>query len=146
MEQLVVFTLDKEEYGLPISQVQEIIRHIEPRTVPGAPHSIQGVINLRSKILPVCHLQQALGLGGAGGEGQVDGKIVILESKSGTVGLIVDEVNEVLTVTGEQIDPADSAHGEYVRGIAKVGERLLVLLDPDGLLASLGIAADAIAA
>jgi purine-binding chemotaxis protein CheW len=146
VEQLVVFTLDKEEYGLPISQVQEIIRHMEPRTVPSAPHSIQGVINLRSKIIPVCHLQQALGLGGWSGDGQVDSKIVILESRSGTVGLIVDEVNEVLTVTEEQIDPADSAHGEYVRGIAKVGERLLVLLDPDAMFASLGIAANAIAA
>lgn len=146
MEQLVVFTLDQEEYGLPISQVQEIIRHMEPRTVPSAPHSIQGVINLRSKIIPVCHLQQALGLGGGGAGSTVESKIVILESQSGTVGLIVDEVNEVLTVTEEQIDAADSAHGEYVRGIAKVGERLLVLLDPDAMFTSLGIAAHEIAA
>ena len=62
MHQLVVFSLGAEEYGLPITTVQEIIRYTRPRTAPAASAMVSGVINLRSKVIPVCDLGQALGL------------------------------------------------------------------------------------
>jgi purine-binding chemotaxis protein CheW len=132
MQQLVVFSLGQEEYGLPITQVQEIIRYTEPRTIPSAYRSVRGVINLRGKIIPVCDLRERLGLSGEPGS---EGKIVILESATGTAGVIVDEVDEVLTVDDEQLEEPPAARGEHVRAVAKVDERLLVLLDPDELLA-----------
>ena len=101
MQQLVVFSLGNEEYGLPITQVQEIIRYAEPRTIPNAVRSVRGVINLRGKIIPVCDLKQGLGLDGQDGG---ERKIVIVESSLGTAGLIVDEVDEVLTVDDEQLE------------------------------------------
>src|SRR4051812_37624313 len=101
MQQLVVFSLGNEEYGLPITQVQEIIRYTEPRTIPSAFPSVRGVINLRGKIIPVCDLKQRLGLYNADG---AEGKIVIVESQAGTAGVIVDEVDEVLTVSDDQLE------------------------------------------
>jgi purine-binding chemotaxis protein CheW len=134
-QQLVVFSLGQEEYGLPITQVQEIIRYSEPRTIPSAYASVRGVINLRGKIIPVCDLKQRLGLPASEG---AEGKIVIVESKSGTAGLIVDEVDEVLTVSDEQLEEPPVARGDHVRAVAKVDDRLLILLEPDELLVELG--------
>jgi purine-binding chemotaxis protein CheW len=135
MQQLVVFSLGNEEYGLPITQVQEIIRYTEPRTIPSAFASVRGVINLRGKIIPVCDLKQRLGLLDADG---AEGKIVIVESRTGTAGVIVDEVDEVLTVADEQLEEPPAARGDHVRAVAKVDDRLLILLDPDVLLAEFG--------
>ena len=86
--QLVVFSLGEEEYALPITDVQEIIRYTEPRAVASESPWIRGVISLRGKIVPVCDLATRLGL-------PVDGEranIVIVETASGTAGVIVDEV------------------------------------------------------
>ena len=94
-QQLVVFALGHEEYALPIQQVQEIIRYSEPRAVSSAEPWIRGVISLRGKIVPVFDLGLRLGLHAEPGQDQ---KIVIVETDSGTAGVIVDEVEEVLTV------------------------------------------------
>ena len=83
----------------------------------------------------VCDLKQRLGLYEADG---AEGKIVIVESSHGTAGLIVDEVDEVLTVSDEQLEEPPAARGEHVRAVAKVDERLLILLDPDELLVEFG--------
>src|SRR3954454_20489006 len=116
MQQLVVFSLGPEEYGLPITKVQEIIRYVEPRTIPSAYASVRGVINLRGKIIPVCDLKQRLGLYDADG---AEGKIVIVESKAGTAGVMVGEVDEVLTVDEEQLEEPPAARGDHVRAVAK---------------------------
>src|SRR3954470_6039103 len=100
-QQLVVFSLGTEEYGLPITQVQEIIRYVEPRTIPSAYASVRGVINLRGKIIPVCDLKQRLGLDDHAG---AEAKIVIVEARTGAAGLIVDEVDEVVTIGDDQIE------------------------------------------
>ena len=102
--QLVVFALGDEEYGLPITQVQEIIRFSEPRTIPNPHASIRGVINLRGRIIPVCDLKLQLNVG-SDEVADESSKIVIVESHSGSAGLIVDGVNEVMTVTEDQLDP-----------------------------------------
>ena len=94
-QQLVVFTLGAEEYALPIAAVHEIIRFSEPRSVASEVAWIRGVIGLRGKIIPIFDLAARLELAGTGTE---PGKIVILETGTGQVGVMVDEVEEVLTV------------------------------------------------
>jgi purine-binding chemotaxis protein CheW len=136
--QLVIFSLGSEEYALPITRVQEIIRYAEPRSVASQTPWIRGVINLRGKIVPVCDLAQRLGLALERPEAA---KIVIVETDVGTAGVIVDDVDEVLTVHPEQLEDVPTADAAYVDAVAKVGERLAILLNPDGLFAGVQIAA-----
>lgn len=126
--QLVVFSLGDEEYALPITQVQEIIRYAEPRAVSADAGWIRGVISLRGKIVPVCDLAARLGLAA---ERARSAKIVIVETAGGTAGVIVDEVEEVLTVEAEQLEAVPAAGADFIDAIAKIGDRLVVLLDPD---------------
>jgi purine-binding chemotaxis protein CheW len=136
--QLVIFSLGTEEYALPITRVQEIIRYTEPRSVASRTRWMRGVINLRGNIVPVCDLAERLGLGL---ERPESAKIVIVETAAGTAGVIVDDVDEVLTVTSGQLEDVPTADAAYVEAIAKVGDRLAILLNPDGLLADVQIAA-----
>ena len=143
MQQLVVFSLGSEEYGLPITTVQEIIRYTRPRTIPSAPPSVRGVINLRGKIIPVVDLKARLQL--AGGDAE-ESKIVIVEAGVVTAGLIVDDVDKVMTIDAADIDTNRAAEVPFIDGIAKVGDELFVLLAPDALVASFGIGLDTLAA
>ena len=136
--QLVIFSLGSEEYALPITRVQEIIRYTEPRMVASRTAWIRGVINLRGKIVPVCDLADRLGLEL---ERSAVAKIVIVETQTGTAGVIVDDVEEVMTVEDSQLEDVPTADATYVDAIAKLGDRLAILLNPDGLLAGLDIAA-----
>jgi purine-binding chemotaxis protein CheW len=136
--QLVIFSLGSEEYALPITRVQEIIRYTEPRSVASQTPWIRGVINLRGKIVPVCDLAERLGLEL---ERSAVAKIVIVETQTGTAGVIVDDVEEVMTVEDSQLEDVPTADAAYVDAIAKLGDRLAILLNPDGLLAGLDIAA-----
>ena len=136
-QQLVVFSLGEEEYALPITQVQEIIRYTEPRAVASEEQWIEGVISLRGKIIPVCNLAERLGLST---ERVDNAKIVIVETGGGTAGVIVDEVEEVLTVEEEQLDSVPGAGTEFIEAVAKIGDRLVVLLNSDGIFAGAGIA------
>ena len=136
--QLVIFSLGSEEYALPITRVQEIIRYTEPRSVASETPWVRGVINLRGKIVPVCDLAERLGLTHERPEAA---KIVIVETGVGTAGVIVDDVDEVLTVSSEQLEDVPTADAGYVDAIAKVGDRLAILLNPDGLFAGVQIAA-----
>jgi purine-binding chemotaxis protein CheW len=134
--QLVVFSLGEEEYALPINQVQEIIRYTEPRAVASEVTWIRGVISLRGKIVPVCDLGARLGLGGSEGSG----KIVIVETGSVTAGIIVDDVDEVLTIEDGQLDDVPAAGSDSIEGIAKVGDRLVVLLNTEGIFGGVDLA------
>jgi purine-binding chemotaxis protein CheW len=134
-QQLVVFALGQEEYALPIQQVQEIIRYSEPRAVSSAEPWIRGVISLRGKIVPVFDLGLRIGVHAEPGDDQ---KIVIIETVSGTAGVVVDEVEEVLTVDADQLDEVPGAGSDAIDAIAKIDDRLVVLLNPDRLLAKAG--------
>jgi purine-binding chemotaxis protein CheW len=131
-QQLVVFSLGSEEYALPIGSVHEIIRYSEPRTVASEAAWIRGVIGLRGKIIPIFDLAARMELETVDSE---PGKIVIVESGSGQVGVMVDEVEEVLTVTGEQLEDVPSANSDSIEAIAKIEDRLVILLNPEGLFA-----------
>jgi purine-binding chemotaxis protein CheW len=134
-QQLVVFSLGSEEYALPIGSVHEIIRFTEPRTVASEAAWIRGVIGLRGKIIPIFDLASRMELDVVDSE---PGKIVIVESGTGQVGIMVDEVEEVLTVSSEQLEDVPSANSDSIEAIAKIEDRLVILLNPEGLFARSG--------
>ena len=131
-QQLVVFSLGAEEYALPIGAVHEIIRFTEPRSVASEVAWIRGVIGLRGKIIPIFDLAARLELDA--GDSQ-PGKIVIVETGTGQVGVMVDEVEEVLTTTSDQLEDVPTAGTDSIDAIAKIGDRLVILLNPEGLFA-----------
>lgn len=135
--QLVVFSLGEEEYALPITQVQEIIRYTEPRGVASDTPWIRGVISLRGKIVPVCDLGSRLGLSFQPAQ---DAKIVIIETGQATAGVIVDEVEEVLTIDSDQLDPVPGTSTDLIDTIAKVEDRLIILLNPTTLFSGIELA------
>jgi purine-binding chemotaxis protein CheW len=132
--QLVVFTLGSEQYALPIEQVHEIIRYYEPRSVASRIEWVRGVISLRGRIVPVYDLAARLGLKS---ELTDQTKIVIVEAGSETAGVIVDDVEEVLTVEGQQFEDVPGADGELIDSIAKIGDRLVVLLKPSTIFTAM---------
>ena len=136
--QLVVFTLGAEQYALPIQQVHEIIRYAQPRSVASTVDWVRGVISLRGRIVPVYDLAARLG---ASSELSEQTKIVIVETEAETAGVIVDDVEEVLTIEDRQIEEVPGADSTLIESIAKIGERLVVLLKPSMLFAGSGLAA-----
>jgi purine-binding chemotaxis protein CheW len=131
--QLVVFTLGAEQYALPIEQVHEIIRYDEPRSVASPIAWVRGVISLRGRIVPVYDLAARLGLSS---ELTDQTKIVIVEAGDETAGVIVDEVDEVLTVEDSDFEEVPGADSELIDAIAKLGDRLVVLLKPSTIFTS----------
>lgn len=123
--QIVVFNLGAEQYALPIGEVHEIIRYTEPRSVASRTNWVRGVISLRGRIVPVYDIAARLGINSDLGD---DAKIVIVEAGSETAGVIVDSVEEVLTVSEEQIEDVPGADTALIDSIARVDERLIVLL------------------
>ena len=136
--QLVVFDLASEHYGFDISDVREIMRMQNITKVPGAMSYVEGVINLRGKVLPVMDLRKRLGFKAS--EQTDESRIVIIDVTEGEVGVIVDAVTEVLRVPTSAIDTPSSmvmqGSADYLRGIAKLADRLIILMDLNKLLAS----------
>jgi purine-binding chemotaxis protein CheW len=132
--QLVVFTLGAEQYALPIEQVHEIIRYDEPRSVASPIAWVRGVISLRGRIVPVYDLAARLGIAS---ELTDQTKIVIVEAGSETAGVVVDEVDEVLTVEDGDFEEVPGADSELIDAIAKLGDRLVVLLKPSTIFAGM---------
>jgi purine-binding chemotaxis protein CheW len=137
--QLVVFSLGEEEYALPITQVHEIIRWTDPRSVASDEAWVRGVISLRGKIVPVYDLAARLGLPA---ERPEHAKIVIVQTGTDMAGVIVNDVEEVLTVDVEQLDTVPAAGDPAIEAIAKIEQRLVVLLDPVGLFGNVVLDAD----
>jgi purine-binding chemotaxis protein CheW len=136
-QQLVVFQLGAELYGVEIARVHEIIRLMAITSVPRAPSFVEGVINLRGKVIPVVDLRRRFGLPQA--ERTRASRIVVVELGDHVVGIIVDGVSEVLRVETSTIEPPSPVvaglDSESLSGIAKVDEQLIILLDLDRVLA-----------
>lgn len=134
--QLVVFKLGKEEYGVEITQVREIIKMKEITRIPNAPEFVEGVINLRGQITTVTDLRKRLGVDGYRDNEQT--RIIIVELGDSTIGMIVDSVSEVLRLSKKDIhstpEMAASFETKYVRGVGKLKDRLLILLDLNKIL------------
>ena len=135
--QLVVFQLGAEFYGVEIARVHEIIRLQTVTRVPRAPAFVEGVINLRGKVIPVVDLRRRFGLPTA--DHTRASRIVVVEIGDQVVGVVVDGVSEVLRVNGATVEPPSPVvagiDSEYIHGIAKLSDRLVILLDLDRVLA-----------
>lgn len=136
-EHLATFFLDREEYGVDVRQVQEIRRMSEITSVPRAPEFVRGVINLRGRILPVLDLKRKLGLGEV--EAGRATRIVVVRVGERLLGLLVDGASQVLKVAVSRIEPPPEEvlerGGDYIRGVAKLDDRLIILVDLGRLLA-----------
>ncbi|HTW57889.1 MAG TPA: chemotaxis protein CheW [Terriglobales bacterium] len=133
--QLVGFRVGGEEYGLDILRVQEIIRLQHLTRVPNSPDSMDGVMNLRGKIIPVIALRKRFGLEPVNADKET--RIVVVEIHGTVLGFIVDSVSEVLRIPVDTVEPPPllgKATQDYVSGVGKIDERLLILLDVDRLL------------
>jgi len=133
--QLVSFDVGGEEFGLEILRVQEIIRIQQLTRVPNSPTFVHGVINLRGKVIPVISLRKCLGLEDRPHDKQT--RIVVVEVNGNVLGFIVDSVSEVLRIPAETIEPPPrlgKVEREYVSGVGRLDDRLLILLDLDRLM------------
>ena len=124
--QIVVFTLGDEEYAFPIAHVHEIIRRTQPRSVASPDPWVRGIISLRGRIVPVCDLATRLGVPGGSSE---EWKIVILEVAGEVAGVIVDDVEEVLTVAGDQLEEVPAGTDGGISAVVNLGDRLVAMLD-----------------
>jgi len=131
MLQLVTFNLGSEEFALDILLVQEINRRVEITKVPKTPEFVEGVINLRGKIVPVLDLRKRFGL--VGHEFTAQSRIIVVNIDNRVLGLLVDSVSEVLQIPAHTIEPPPplvaGIDAAYIKGIGKFEDRLLILLD-----------------
>lgn len=134
--QLVSFELGGEEYAVDILRVQEINRMSEIARVPNAPPYVEGVINLRGRVIPVVSLRKKFKME----EKELDAqsRIIIMDIQGITIGIVVDAVSEVLRIPAGTVDPAPpmavGVSAEFIKGIAKLEDRLLILIDMDKLI------------
>lgn len=136
--QVVAFKLAKEEYAVDIVNVQEINRLLNITRVPRTVKHLEGVINLRGNIIPLINLHTRFNIEASGNE--EDRRIIVFQFDDVKAGIIVDEVSEVLRLSEKDIEQTDNVYhaikGEHINGIAKVDDRLLILLDLKKILES----------
>jgi purine-binding chemotaxis protein CheW len=132
--QIVVFSLN-EEYGVPITQVQEIIRVGNITRVPNSPHYMEGVINLRGRILPVLNLRKRLGLPDR--ELTKSSRIIVAEIGNKIIGLLVDAVSHVMKLPSGAVEPAPDEvldiDTDYIIGVGKTSKGIIIILDLEKL-------------
>jgi purine-binding chemotaxis protein CheW len=133
--QLVTFGLGTEEFGVDILAVQEINRMMELTRVPQSPADVEGVINLRGRIIPVLDLRKRFGM--AVTAHSEASRIIVVDVLGRTLGFIVDRVQEVLRIESSIVEPAPtmacSIDSDYIAGVGKLEDRLLILLDLERL-------------
>ena len=137
-EHVVIFRLADEYYALDIQCVQEIVRMQTITSIPGADAWVEGITNLRGRVVPVIDLRRRCSVPSS--EYTAETRIVVVSSANGMVGLIVDAVSEVMRIPSEQIEPPSSIvsvpENSYLRGVAKLDDRLVSLMDLEGVLPS----------
>jgi len=136
--QLVSFKIGNEEFGVDILRVQEINRMLQITTVPNTNNFIEGVINLRGKVIPVVDLRAKFGMGKI--EHDKNTRIVVVELSNKTVGFIVDEVSEVLripkSITEAPPEMVSGINSEFITAVGKLEDRLIILLDLEKTLST----------
>ena len=141
--QLVTFSIGEEEFGVDILKVQEIIRTMEITKVPRAQDFVEGVINLRGKVIPIIDLRRRFGLDSKPHDKHT--RIIVIEINNMIVGFVVDSVSEVLRIPAGTVEPPPpvvaGVESEYISGVGKLEDRLLILLDLDRLLSRADIEA-----
>lgn len=135
-QQLVVFRLANEFYGIQVSTVREIFHLQEITHVPNAPEFVEGVINLRGKVVPIIDMRKRFDVEVT--EATQDSRIVVVEYDGEDVGMIVDDVSEVVNVGEDSVSPlpdiADQGGSKLTDGFAKIEGRLVILVDTETML------------
>jgi purine-binding chemotaxis protein CheW len=136
--QIVGFRIGRETFGLPISLVHEIVRPPEITNVPHAPQYVEGVMNLRGRIVPVIDLRRRFGEAAIANKRK--NRVLVVDIEGRAVGLVVDSASEVLKISDAQIEPPPNVFADdatnYVTGVAKCQDRLIILVDLKKILQS----------
>lgn len=136
--QLVSFKIGNEEFGVDILKVQEINKMVAVTKVPNSPSFVEGVINLRGKVIPIVDLRTRLGLEKV--EQTKDTRIIVVDVDSRIIGFIVDSVSEVLripvNITEAPPEIATGVNSEFIKSVGKLDDRLLILIDLDKILSN----------
>jgi purine-binding chemotaxis protein CheW len=137
--QLVSFNLDSEEYGVEVLRVREIIRMIPITHMPNTPHYVEGIINLRGKVIPIISMRKKFGL--IESENSSHTRIMVMDIRGELTGFIVDGVSEVIRISAGEIQPSPTVVSgavdqECIAGVINRAERLLIVLDLDKLVSS----------
>lgn len=134
--QWVTFKLESETYGINVMQVQEVLRYTEIAPVPGAPHYVLGIINLRGNVVTVIDTRTRFGLEST--EVTDNSRIVIIEAEKQVIGILVDSVAEVVYLKGSEIDTAPNVgtdeSAKFIQGVSNREGELLILVDLNKLL------------
>ena len=130
-QQYVIFKLEGESYGIPIEYVKTIEKMTQMTRVPNAPEYLEGVINLRGEVVPIINMRNRFNLPLA--DQKEDMRTIILELEEISVGMIVDSSSEVLSIEDSAIDQTISldaaVQDDHIRGIGKIDERMIILLN-----------------
>lgn len=136
--QLVSFKIGNEEFGVDILKVQEINKMVAVTKVPNSPSFVEGVINLRGKVIPIVDLRTRLGLEKV--DQTKDTRIIVVDVDSRIIGFIVDSVSEVLripvNITEAPPEIATGVNSEFIKSVGKLDDRLLILIDLDKILST----------
>ena len=135
---LISFEVGDEEYGLDILRVKEVIRMKEITHLPKAPSFVRGIINLRGDVIPIIDLRDKFGL--ANEEYTDTTRVIVADVDGKLVGMVVDAASQVLRIPADQIDPPPPIVGglsaEYIKGVGKLEQRLIILLNIDRILST----------
>ncbi len=132
--QYIAFNLNKNEYSIPILKVREIIKTPSITRIPQTPPYIEGITNIRGMVIPIINLKELININGNGYGGS---NVIIIASGRTLFGILVDEITGVLDIDEKLVEPAHkflNGHSEQVEGIAKLHDRLIVMLEPKKLL------------
>ncbi len=136
--QLVTFRIGEEEFGVDILKVREINRMMDITRVPKAPYFVEGVVNLRGKVIPVVNLRRRFDMPEVKKDKET--RIIVVEVKTKTIGFIVDSVSEVLRVPSDTVEPPPpfcaDVDAEYINGVGKLDDKLLIMIDLEMLFAT----------
>ncbi len=136
LSQLISFIVGEEEYGLEILQVKEVIRLREITRLPRAPSFVKGIINLRGDVIPIIDLRDRFGLPQQ--DYTLTTRVIVVDVEGRLVGMVVDAASQVVRIPADQIEPPPPIVGglsaEYIKGVGKLDERLVILLNIDRIL------------
>ena len=134
-QQLVVFGLGKEEFGIDISRVREIVRLQNITAIPQSMDFVEGIVNLRGQIVPIVDLCKRFRVGDSSSVEEAARRIIVVNMAEQNIGVLVDGVSEILRIPDESIEPTPpivaGGIADFIRGVAKVDNRLIIVLDID---------------
>jgi purine-binding chemotaxis protein CheW len=138
VKQLISFTVGSEEYGLELLRVKEVIRMRQITWLPKAPACVKGIINLRGDVIPIVDLRERFGL--VAQEQTATTRVIVVQVEGRMVGMVVDSASQVVRILADQFEPPPTIVGvearEFVKAVAKLGDRLIITVDVDRILSA----------